>query len=238
MYPPEFIQTNEEKQNRTFSVGHAMWTVIQCYWMNKESIRPNLRIYGKVLEEYQWLKEIGDIEMEWDLQWMKFWDVEFFSCSNDYTIEIEFWEYLFIMNGQSDVLWYLWDNLFVWDIKTASGRWKWLEKKIQCEMYPLMLEQLVDHWEIDAFYYFVFLKNKKKWVCQVLKHKHNREESLKKLYYYLNKYIQHENIRNSTNVQGWPVMSWEPRSNDIVSDTRDLNWRWFSSIRREDREEL
>lgn len=237
IYPPDFIQNDEEKQNRTFSIWHAMWTVIQCYWINKESLQSNMMVYKTVLEEYEWMYTLWDVEMEWDMQW-PFGNVDFFSCSNDYTIEIEYWEYLIFINGQSDVLWVDWDSIFVWDIKSASSRWKWLDKKIQCEIYPLMLEQLVGENKITWFYYFIFLKNKKKWVCQVLKHKYNREDSIKKLNFYLSKYIQNENIRNSKDVQGWSMMSWELWSNDWLSNPWDLTWRWFSTVRREDWEEL
>lgn len=238
LYPPEFIQTDKEKQNRTFSVWHAMWTVIQCYGINKETLYPNLKVYGKVLEEYEWLSTIGDIVMEWDMQWICFWDIDFFSCSNDYTMEVEYWDYLFNINGQSDVMWVDWDKWFLWDIKTAAARWKWLEKKIQCEIYPLMLEQLVDEWSINWFYYFIFLKNKKKGVCQVLKYEYNREESIQKLNFYLSKYIQHENLRNSRNAHSTTSMNGNIWSNDQLSSTWVTSWHWFSTVHREGGEEL
>lgn len=223
LYPPEYIQTDIEKQNRTFSVWHAMWSLIQCYWLNKETLYPNLAIYWKVLKEYTWLENIWDIIMEWDIAWKKFWSIEFVSCSNDYTMEVEYGDYLFNINGQSDVIWMDWDQYFVWDIKTASARWTSLEKKIQCEMYPLMLEQLIDEWRISWFYYFIFLKNKKKWVCQVMKYNYDRRKSIKNLTYYLSRYIQHEkqqNIRNSYNDRGISNV------NPIIWSTTKLQGWW------------
>lgn len=216
--PPEYIQTNEEVQNRTFDIGHAMWTTIQCYWMNPSTLHTNLMVYKQVLWEFEWLENLWQVELEWDMQW-KFGDIRFVSCSNKYTLEIEFGDYLFHINGESDVLWVYDNKLFMWDIKSAWARRKGLDKKIQCMMYPLMLEQLVEEWSIKDFFYFIFLKNKKKWVCQVLRYPYDRKEALKNLTYFLSRYIN-ENKRNSSkdtrwsdvNTIVWPfhwVLGWE-----------------------------
>ena len=212
IYPPMYEQTNGDRREEIFKDWHTLWTVVQSYIMNHNTLDPLLLLFWWQLTEYEWLNKISDITFEdnWEnLSW-----VDCISISNKFFLRIEYGEYCLILSWENDCICYdEHKGYYMSDVKFVKARRKNLDGKMQCFFYPMMFN--LTRWSEDdvTFEYWCFIKNKKKPVLDRLTSVYKHHEFIEELPNYLDTFIR----QNADKFISWDEHRWNSMTQELWS---------------------
>jgi len=221
---PPIYQSYGDRREEIFKDWHTIWTIVQSYIMNKNTLPMLIHLFWKQLEEYKWIENIDQMTFEenWVDTWIKLSDVECVSVSNKFFLRIEYGEYCIFLSWENDCICYSDDRgYYMSDVKFVGSRWKNLDGKMQCFFYPLMFALTAWISSDVEFEYWCFLKNKKKPVLQRLTTICNIEKFIEELPNYLDEYIRQNDDKFISSDEHW----WHSVSEELWHTDNMKYWR-------------
>lgn len=181
---PSAYTSSDDKKNKALTEWKHLWSLIWSYLMNKSKRNNIYEVYRPLLPDYERINDIPTLTSELD---------EVVSIQNEMVVTFHLWDYIIDFHWTLDCVakWDWW--YYIADIKTSA--WKWwdemLYSRYQCIFYTALynLIRWINEW-ITKFEYWVFIKNKKKWVMQRLVRDLEISDCIEKLKFYLSSYIE------------------------------------------------